>query len=240
MVLAKQSEEFWNSVASTARTGVAFTPLNDIADFCEAVTGRVFCRAEGEPLTDSQRFLAVIGIIAGSRVVWEGLSDSLKVSLSPHLFDELSGPQTKILLKDLNRVVVRSADEVNSLLKKRFSSPPYKPGTRVWQFTTHTALEGLFVRVSVAGSQGYWMMEKGAIQGLTPRQIKNKFALPAVPKFVADVSVPAGTVLRKGIPNPIFGSDGKAVGIQYEIASELNPGLSLERIISAARPLEGS
>jgi hypothetical protein len=38
---------------------------------------------------------------------------------------------------------------------------------------------------------------------LSPQQIKDKFALEKVPKFVSDIHVPANTRLRFGAPRPL-------------------------------------
>lgn len=77
----KRSEAIWNKVANAARVGIAFSPLNDITDFCEAVTGRVMCLPSGEYLTGTQRFFAVVGIIAGNRMLWQEMTAEAKVIL---------------------------------------------------------------------------------------------------------------------------------------------------------------
>ena len=46
------------------------------------------------------------------------------------------------------------------------------------------------------------------IAGLTPQQIQNKFALSTAPTHVTDVTLNAGTRLRKGIANGLFGYEG--------------------------------
>jgi hypothetical protein len=45
---------------------------------------------------------------------------------------------------------------------------------------------------------GSWMMRKEDLEGLSPAQIRDKFALPESPTLVSDVKVPAGTVVRMG------------------------------------------
>ena len=52
------------------------------------------------------------------------------------------------------------------------------------------------------------------IGGLTPQEIQNKFALPNIPKYICDVNLEAGTRLRTGEVNPLFGFDG---GGQYDL-----------------------
>lgn len=65
-----------------------------------------------------------------------------------------------------------------------------------------------------------WMMRPHEIEGLTPLQIKDKFALPELPSFVSDVHVPAGVGVRLGTvaPQTNWGSGG---AIQYELLQRL-------------------
>lgn len=66
--------------------------------------------------------------------------------------------------------------------------PSYLPGTQIVEFTT--AATEKFVRVS--GGESYptvnWVMRASDIQGLTAEQIATKFALPAVPTSIGEVS----------------------------------------------------
>jgi hypothetical protein len=68
---------------------------------------------------------------------------------------------------------------------------------------------------------GGWVMKAEEIQGLTPQQIQNKFALPEVPKYVCDVNIPSGTTIRCGIagPQPEFG--GLGGGVQFDLMQQL-------------------
>lgn len=62
---------------------------------------------------------------------------------------------------------------------------------------------------------GGWVMNADDIRGLTPAQIQDKFALPATPKYVAEVKLNAGNTIRMGEANPIFGSGGG--GTQFDL-----------------------
>ena len=73
-----------------------------------------------------------------------------------------------------------------------------------------------FVRVYNDGQSkmnGSWVMELSEIKGLTPQQIKDKFALPEEPTYVCDVEIPKGSILRKSIAGK--NSMGFGGGIQY-------------------------
>lgn len=62
-------------------------------------------------------------------------------------------------------------------------------------------------------------MRREDIQGLTPEQLKDKFALPSLPKFVVDVNLDVGTHLRMGVVNPLegWGSGGE---IQFDLMGQ--------------------
>jgi filamentous hemagglutinin len=62
-------------------------------------------------------------------------------------------------------------------------------------------------------------MKSEAIKGLTAAEIKSKFALPELPTLISEVSVPAGTRIRTGVVNPVFGGAGNAT--QYELLQRL-------------------
>lgn len=114
-------------------------------------------------------------------------------------------------------ITYRLASEVNSTFPEGWS-PPYKPGTRVTEFTN--TVNDVYVRVHGETNMARsWMMKPEAIEGLTPAQIKSKFALPELPTFMSEVSVPAGTRIRTGIVNPVFGGVGNAT--QYELLQRL-------------------
>ncbi len=113
---------------------------------------------------------------------------------------------------------LRPASEVNDTFPKGWS-PPYKPDTRVTEFTS--TIDETFVRVHGANNMARsWMMKREAIEGLTATQIQAKYALPELPTFMSEVLVPAGTRIRTGVVNPIFGGTGNAT--QYELLQHLS------------------
>ncbi len=86
--------------------------------------------------------------------------------------------------------------------------PPYKPGTEVKEI--RLTEDTTFARVydNVPGNslmKGSWIMNAEDIQDLTPLAIRDKYALPSIPKYVCDVELKAGTRIRMGIVNPIEG-----------------------------------
>lgn len=112
-------------------------------------------------------------------------------------------------------------------------NPPYKPGTDVREIVLQE--DTTFVRVydnrpDGSGMYGSWIMRAEDIEGLTPSQIKDKFALPSLPKYVCDVELRAGTHLRIGEVNPIkeWGNGG---GTQFDLIGQITGEFKNERII---------
>ena len=111
--------------------------------------------------------------------------------------------------------------------------PPYKPGTIVneIELTENTS----FVRVydnmpDGSGMYGSWVMKAEDIEGLTPLEIQNKFALPNTPKYVCDVELEAGTHIREGEVNPLEGW-GSGGGTQYDLIGQRIGNFKNERLL---------
>ncbi|RGK37725.1 hypothetical protein DXD13_16340 [Agathobacter rectalis] len=111
--------------------------------------------------------------------------------------------------------------------------PPYKPGTLVKEIelTENTT----FVRVydnmpDGSGMYGSWIMRAYDIEGLTPLEIQNKFALPNTPKYVCDVELEAGTHIRVGEVNPLDGW-GNGGGTQYDLIGQRIGNFKNERLL---------
>lgn len=49
---------------------------------------------------------------------------------------------------------------------------------------------------NITSAKGQWVMNYEEIQGLSSKQIKDKFALPYEPTHICDVELPAGTEVR--------------------------------------------
>ncbi len=126
----------------------------------------------------------------------------------------------RVLDRSVHKLVVRPAEFINATAHAG-KAPPYKVGTRVYEFTTDKEIKDHFVRVySHNRAAGYWIVEKGAIRGKTSGEIKDLLSLPVEPTHIVDVVIPPGVAIRKGIVNPMFDSTGNRFSIQYEIAME--------------------
>jgi hypothetical protein len=114
----------------------------------------------------------------------------------------------------------RSADDVNGTFPDEYS-PPYTPGTQVTEFVSDG--NQTFVRVVSGDSPGgQWAMKASDIEGLSPQQIADKFALPEVPTGITSVTPPAGTRIRTGEVIPNFGDAGG--GTQFQLLDRVNDG----------------
>ena len=129
-------------------------------------------------------------------------------------------------------IVTKSADEVNEWWRvvQYYDNPPYTPGKTVLEFELSPSTK--FVRVYDGVNskmKGQWFMRAEEIVGLTPEQIQNKFSLPTTLKFIVDLELPAGTWIRGGETNPLFGFSGG--GIQFDAMGQMLEGWSNARSI---------
>ena len=119
-----------------------------------------------------------------------------------------------------------TGDQINETLKNDFGfdKPAFLGGdtpSSLIQMDKPTK----FVRVhndDVSFAKGAWLMAYDDIVGLTPEQIKEKFALPSMPKFVVEVEVPAGAQFYTGLCNPLEGW-GNGGGTQYFLVGGERP-----------------
>lgn len=127
-----------------------------------------------------------------------------------------------------SRVVsTRTGDQVNEYLRveKGFKEAAFKPGQTSDVQTIELTRETRFVRVfneegnPPSFAKGVWVMALKDIEGLTPAQIKDKFALPGMPSHVVELELPSGTQLITGPCNPLEGW-GRGGGTQYFITGE--------------------
>ena len=73
-------------------------------------------------------------------------------------------------------------------------------------------------------------MRESDIAELTAEQIKDKFALPATPRYKTDVKIPSGTKLRTGEVNPVEGW-GRGGGTQYDLMGQRIGEFTNERLL---------
>ncbi len=127
-----------------------------------------------------------------------------------------------------------SGDEVNEILARDygFTEPGFLGGDTP-SALVQTDKPTKFVRVYNDGqpvkdgewssfAKGAWLMPYDEIEGLTAAQIKDKFALPATPRYVVEVEVPEGVQMFTGKCNPLEGW-GNGGGTQYFLVGDKKP-----------------
>lgn len=124
-----------------------------------------------------------------------------------------------------------TAEEVNESLKSVDPNyiAPYQPGTEVKELELQQ--DTTFVRFydnKNSSMYGQWLMEEKDVRGLTPEQVRDKFALPQTPEYKCSVTVPKGTHVRCGVANEQKGW-GKGQGKQYDLMGKKTGVFGKER-----------
>lgn len=156
----------------------------------------------------------------GTSISKTGNSISVRAANGDELI-RLEGNQVKIgkhnISADPNNAVIKNVDEINNSYPSGWEAP-YDKSMPPIEFKTSSNEQ--FVRVftqDVNTPNGSWIMKKSDIDGLTPAQIKDKFAIPGneLPNRIVDVNIPSGTRLRTGKAASTSGGSGG--GLQFEI-----------------------
>ncbi len=151
-----------------------------------------------------------------------GMLVNQKRSITAIEYSTMSGYTSQIesrLGSNISNRTTTTAEIRNSTLG--LSKEPYKPGTPVVGFKPTQTTQ--YVRVyteGVTNPAGKWIMKYSDIQGLTPAQIKSKFALPDLPTHYCYVNVPSTTQMYSGIANEVSGW-GAGGGVQFELAQSI-------------------
>ncbi|MBD5401948.1 hypothetical protein HDR58_03980, partial [bacterium] len=183
----------------------------------------------------------IIVTAAGTHLIGEGLEELgmerstvmlLEIGISVAIYGSLNKIQSAVensqhvmvevgseggLKSNYKLLNTSSADDVNTIFKETMGyEVPYKPGTTVSeiQLTESTTFVRVYDKTN-SRMQGGWVMKAEDVAGLTPQEIQNKFALPTTPKYICDVNLEAGTKLRTGEANRLFGFEGG--GQQYDL-----------------------
>ncbi len=120
---------------------------------------------------------------------------------------------------ELKVVETKTPEMANSeWLARGYDKPPYNPNFEV---KVVQAGNEEYVRVfsynedGTSNKLGGWLMKKNDIEGLTPAQIADKYALPKEPTHICDVKVDPDFNLQTGIANPVEGW-GSGDGQQFD------------------------
>ncbi len=108
------------------------------------------------------------------------------------------------------------------------STPPFDLGTAVTEIVLTAPQHYVRLYTPNLGSSpnGVWIMRSEYVRGLTPEQLKDRFALPNTPTAIVNVDLPAS-------PNPVSGKDYALwTGIAGPIAGFGEGGAVQNRIVS--------
>ena len=112
------------------------------------------------------------------------------------------------------------AAKVNATFIERGKNAPYSDIVRPRELTLQNP--HIFVRVHGDMNQARpWMMRADEVEGLTPAQIQDRFALPELPKYISEVKAPAGATIRVGRAAAQKDWGGAGGGMQYELLERL-------------------
>jgi len=109
--------------------------------------------------------------------------------------------------------------------------PPYAPGTKVDEIELTSKRK--FVRVyddEESHMAGQWLMKAEDVEGLSAEEIKDKYALKNLPKYICDAEVDEGTHLRMGEANALE-DWGSGKGLQFDLMGN-RANFSNERLIN--------
>ena len=138
----------------------------------------------------------------------------------------LTTEQTRIIYEDLE--VAATAEKINiskmksqsstkanmELYKDGYTDPPYMANTNTQIITLEKDTK--FVRVLNDKNYplGKWFMLEDDIKGLSALEIQNKYAIPVTPTKYIQIKIPAGSTIRVGTANGLYGFSGG--GVQFD------------------------
>lgn len=142
----------------------------------------------------------------------------------------------------INCTVVKetTGDETNKWWQEEmdYDNPPYLPKSKVQEIELQEDTKFCRVYDGVnSGMFGGWVMKQTDIEGLTPEEIQDKFALPQKPFMMCDVTLPKGTHMRTGLCNPLEGW-GKGGGVQFDLMGQRVGSFDNERDLPTKKDIK--
>ena len=200
----------------------------------------------GEILSTGQRGLAFLGVMTGGggRTLVQASRGMARIfNGASHLLTNRTATQAAIregerlagqvehviegMTKNHRLTSIKTAEETNIGFITKGWERPYQDGSHVVEFVT--LRDSNWVRVHGEANQARsWVIRESAIRGLTPQQIRAKFALPDLPSHISNVRVPAGTPMARGNVQyhqwvsemPAHAPSG---AVQYNLGHQIDP-----------------
>lgn len=214
-----EQAQFWKSLAEEAlEVAIGLNPTTGfIQSMYELVTGKSFVTSDD--LNTTQRAFAFLGVVtlggaksitvAGSVMnkVYRGAAGLLRERAALEIAvregellvqkagNLIEGWQKKHLIIDIVHTT-----EANSGFVSKGWLPPFLENS--WVIKFKTIGETKWMRVHTGREQGSFLLKESQIIGLSPAQIQQKFALPEIPTYIQNVTVPHGTQMWKGAVEP--------------------------------------
>ncbi|MGF7045459.1 hypothetical protein M2142_002457, partial [Fusobacterium sp. PH5-29] len=142
-------------------------------------------------------------------------------SVTPNYDFIIEGLEDELDINLRNNMTINKLEDSNNVndwwyKERNYTNAPYEKNTVVLDVTTNGEMN--FSRVYGGKSElaGSWIMQTKDIIGLTAEEIAAKYALPTIPKYIADVKIDAGTNMRIGIVGENYGSPGGAIQIDLK------------------------
>lgn len=175
--------------------------------------------------------------VEGLNVDLDAMQRQINAVTNPQQKAALQGilDKRKLAITDGANITARSTvlqemtgDEINDILARDFgfTEPGFLGGNTPSQLIEMDK-PTKFVRVfndESSFAKGSWLMPYDEVVGKTPAEIKDFFALPAMPKYIVEVEMPAGAKMYTGKCNPLEGW-GNGGGTQYFLIGDKRPTL---------------
>ncbi|WP_246357545.1 hypothetical protein [Pyxidicoccus fallax] len=115
--LTRLTQSVATAAVEVTRFAVGFTPVGDVLDLCEAVTGRKFCLPGGEELSPEERIASALGVVIGSGAFWHGVAAMAPVlgragKVLDNLVLDLGAAEAKLLRARLGESALSHLDDL--------------------------------------------------------------------------------------------------------------------------------
>ena len=151
--------------------------------------------------------------------------DTNKIGVSQAVADDIISKLKPINLSKLEVVKNSTPKEANLFWKEKagYTNNPYDESYEVKLVKNNGESFVRVYTVSKTNKASAWFMREDDIIGLTPEEIKDKFALPYTPTHVVDVKI-GNIIIRTGVVKEVDGW-GKGKGQQFDTnGTRLNEG----------------
>ncbi|MBF0363704.1 MAG: M48 family metallopeptidase [Oligoflexia bacterium] len=201
--------KFYTALETINQLALSVCPyVGDSIDLYELLYGKSF--SDGSQLGVASRTFAGMGVILGSRQIYEGVSNIIHRLIRD--IPEMSPDAKKVLLSLENKLSgarLVTSEHINKELSLIYIDPPFKADTKILVRTTTEDEKFIrFLGKDADSIAGRWIVREDEIAGLNRAEIQEKLALPFEIDSIADVKIPKNIELYEGLANSLFGKQG--------------------------------